>query len=89
MNDRAPFFSDTERSGVYIFKTDREQSSCAVNLLDENESQITVFSPPLSEKQADKAGLSMPMITEYWKPLIFLALLLLLLEWSCFHRRRQ
>ncbi|MGV8118204.1 MAG: VWA domain-containing protein [Candidatus Xenobiia bacterium LiM19] len=89
VNDRAPFFSDTERSGVYTFKTDREQISCAVNLLDENESQITVFSPPLSEKPADKAGLSMPMITEYWKPLIFLALLLLLLEWSCFHRRRQ
>lgn len=89
VNDRAPFFPDTERSGVYTFKTDREQSSCAVNLLDENESQITVFSPPPSEKPADKAGLSMPMITEYWKPLIFLALLLLLLEWSCFHRRRQ
>ncbi len=89
LNDKAPFFSDTERSGIYTFKTDKEQSSCAVNLLDENESQITSFTPPASEKPAEKAGVSMPMVTEFWKPLIFLSLLLLLLEWSCFHRRRQ
>lgn len=89
LNDRAPFFSDTERSGVYTFKTDTEQISCAANLLNENESKLAVFSPPLPEKPSDKAGLSMPMITEYWKPLVFLALLLLLLEWSCFHRRRH
>jgi len=89
LNDRAPFFTDTERAGIYTFKTDKEQRACAVNLLDENESQIAVYKPPPSEAKTEKAGLSMPMMTELWKPIVFLAILLLLLEWSCFHRRRQ
>ncbi|MDQ7825540.1 MAG: VWA domain-containing protein [Candidatus Eremiobacteraeota bacterium] len=85
----APFFTDTAKVGIYTIKAKRERSF-AVNLLDEGESKIAPFISPEGPQAAHAAtASSSPMIIEFWKPLAFTGLLLLLLEWSCFHRRRQ
>ncbi len=63
---------------------------CAVNLTDENESAVApkVFKSPIKPVDSKDPSVS-PMITEFWRPVAFMAILLLLLEWSTFHRRRQ
>jgi len=86
----AQSFSETWKTGLYLFRNSRREVECAVNLADEYESAVApkVFQRAPGPGDQNDATAS-PMITEFWRPMVFIALLLLLLEWSAFHRRRQ
>jgi Ca-activated chloride channel homolog len=82
-------WSETSKVGFYTFEGDRKSRTYAVSLIDEEESRIApVTNAPATGKQRVIPAASSPMINEFWRPLAFAALLLLILEWSCFHRRR-
>jgi Ca-activated chloride channel homolog len=82
-------WTDTGKVGFYTFEKAGRSRSYSVNLIDEEESRIApVTRVPGAGKARGSSMASSPMISEFWRPLASLALLLLILEWSCFHRRR-
>jgi hypothetical protein len=88
VSQQSPYFTETTRKGFYSFTGDKYQARYAVNLLSDDESRIEPVSL-FSQKSMPAQATASPMIVEVWQPLVFIALLTLLLEWSCYHRRHQ
>jgi len=77
-----------ETAGLYKVRTGDRTYSIPSNLLDREESHIEP-SPPLKVKSGEvKSGRTFALIREIWWELALAALLLLLLEWYIFHKRR-
>jgi len=76
--------------GIHPPKTetdDRLYGKFAVNLLDEAESNIMPTSPKQSSKETATATTSVTTQKELWNWLVFIALVVLTLEWWVYHRR--
>jgi len=84
-------FHLTDHVGIYeVFAADQPQGRFAVNLFDSPESNIA----PRAENAIQIGYVNVPgqevsigMRRELWKPLLFLALLVLLAEWYIYNRR--
>jgi len=80
----------TERVGIYEVDAGTVQARFAANLLSERESDIaprqelTLGGGATTVEQASVVGRR-----ELWRPLVWLALALLLVEWVVYHRRRS
>jgi len=82
--------SDTHQVGLYEVRTGDTRTRFAANLLSEAESRIAPQATlGLSDRveEADVARLSAGR-RELWRPVLLLAVLLLLVEWWAFNRRR-
>ncbi len=82
--------SGLDRVGVYTVKVGPVQSRFAANLLSEGESQVRPRLDLVLGQEGDGPVHQASMLgrRELWRPLLFAALLLLLLEWAAYHRRR-
>jgi hypothetical protein len=80
-------FGGTDQVGVYRAKWDGGQRSFAVNLLDEQESNIEPRSTIQIGTERLSAGQQTSPPRELWKWFALAALLLLLLEWYIYNRR--
>ncbi len=81
-------FGDTTQLGVYTVKWEDENLAFAVNLSNPEESNIQpVENLPLFEAQADAENASPQQARrEWWRPLAWLALTVMVIEWLVYHR---
>jgi hypothetical protein len=81
-------FTQTESVGVYQVKWDGAvQRSFAINLLDAEESNLEPRTKLQIGDEQIAAGQVRTQLRDLWKPLVLLAVLLLLLEWYIYNRR--
>ncbi|MEQ1905389.1 MAG: BatA and WFA domain-containing protein [Pirellulaceae bacterium] len=88
-------YSQTESSGVYVvdpreFSTPEspERQLFAVNLFDQRETDIAVREAlDIGFEQITAKTDVLPAVSEYWKWIVGLALLVLMLEWYIYNRR--
>jgi hypothetical protein len=91
-------FNDTDEAGIYqiigngisnlVPPSNGRTNEFAVNLLDESESNIKPSEIiKVSEQEIHSSGLSLISNRELWTVLIFIALMLIALEWWVYHRR--
>jgi len=81
-------FTETLLTGVYeVWVDDVLYGKFAVNLLDEAESNITPTLSKQSSKATATATTSVTTQKEFWNWLVFIALVVLTLEWWVYHRR--
>jgi hypothetical protein len=81
-------FSDTDEVGIYQITGKSISDKFAINLLDESESNIKpVDSIKVSEQEIRNSGLSIISNRELWATLIFIAIMLIAIEWWVYHRR--
>ncbi len=84
-----PLFAATERAGIYqVLSGEREERSVALNLCDPAESAVApVEKLKLPGKEVAAVRAVPEGRREVWRQAIFLAFLLLLVEWYIYHRR--
>lgn len=83
-----PIYTETDQIGVYtLFADDKLLERFTVNLLNATESALSA-SPTVSvaEPSINVEGGLQPMAQEIWRWFALAALLLLVLEWWCYHR---
>ena len=81
-------FNDTDEAGIYQVSGKGIFDEFAVNLLDESESNIKPSDKiKVSGQEIRSSGLSVISNRELWTTLIFIALMLLAIEWWVYHRR--
>ena len=81
-------FSGTDIAGIYVLEKDKDKEYMAINLFDEEESDIK----PSKVISIGKSGLEASKTDEvvqkeFWKVFAFIVLFLLLIEWYLFHKR--
>ena len=81
---------DTEQVGVYEVSAGSVQTAFVANLLSRRESDIAPrgqlqLAPTMDAPEGEQAGVA---LQEIWRPLGLIALLLLLIEWAFWNRRR-
>ena len=81
-------FTNTAITGIYeVFADGRLMGKFAVNLLDEQESNIMPQTPEQSEGQEASKITSTITYKEFWGRFMLLGLLILAAEWWVYHRR--
>jgi hypothetical protein len=81
-------FNNTDEAGIYQVSGKGIFDEFAVNLLDESESNIKPSDKiKVSGQEIRSSGLSVISNRELWTTLIFIALMLLAIEWWVYHRR--
>jgi Ca-activated chloride channel homolog len=81
-------FNETNEAGIYQIIGKGISNEFAVNLLDESESNVKPSDIiKVSEQEIHSSGLSLISNRELWTFLIFIALMLIALEWWVYHRR--
>ncbi len=82
-------FTETDQIGIYsVFVEDVRYERFAVNLLDENESKLTVSSlDPITHEQVSGKEFLQPIQHEVWQWVALFAVCLLLCEWWFYHRK--
>lgn len=81
-------FYDTDEVGIYQIIGKGISDEFAVNLLNESESNVKPSDIiKVSEQDIHSSGLSLISNRELWTILIFIALMLIALEWWVYHRR--
>jgi hypothetical protein len=82
-------FSGVDKCGLYkIILAGKDGLDLAANLFDRNESQLTpVDTPVISGKAVLQVESGRQVNQEYWKYLVMLVAILVLLEWLVYHRR--
>lgn len=82
-------FTETDQIGIYsVFVEDVRYERFAVNLLDENESNLTVSSlDPITHEQVSGKEFLQPIQHEVWQWAALFAVCLLLCEWWFYHRK--
>lgn len=89
--EASPFpFLNTKEVGIYLAQQGRNHQFFAVNLLDENESDITVPKYQAGNPQSALSMIAESAIAAYhlWLILFFLAVLFLMMEWYFWIRLR-
>jgi Ca-activated chloride channel homolog len=82
-------FLGTERTGIYTFRYGKETEKFAVNLSSDQESNIKpVFSPTSGDLRRSEESALARTGREIWRPLLLVALAILILEWLHYHRTR-
>jgi len=81
-------FTNTVMTGIYeVFADDRLIGKFAVNLLDEQESNIMPQTPEESEENAESESTQTTTYKEFWERFLLFGLLILTAEWWVYHRR--
>ena len=82
-------FADVTRCGVYTLRVPgRPDVSIAANLFDRRESLLDpVEQPVVGGKQLKVMQVNRQINREFWKPIVALLAVLLLVEWLVYHRR--
>jgi hypothetical protein len=80
---------DTTRVGVYELRVGAARSSFTANLLSRSESDVAPRAELVfAEGAVAVAEASLGGRREIWRPLSLIGLLVLMVEWALFHRRR-
>jgi hypothetical protein len=86
--NRELVFTNTLKTGVYDITGDGFSEKFAVNLLDESESDIKPADKiQIADKEITSSRISTVSNREIWGILIFVAIILLGIEWWAYHRR--
>lgn len=80
-------YTDTDEVGIYTLATGKAEMLIAANLMDSEESDIAPRPLPAAPESA--ASNLAPVEQEYWKLLVALALLVLLVEGALYWRRQS
>lgn len=83
-------FRGTERTGIYTMEKGKTVERFAINLLNEKESNIKpTYGATTGNKGPSQAAALSRTGKEVWRVLLFVSLVLLLLEWLYYQKRRS